>query len=65
MEMIDTSFAQINLGKNRKTTKKYKIKTVPTILVFHNNKFKKSVIGLKSKIALQQAIRLAFASPTI
>jgi thioredoxin 1 len=62
IEMNDVSFAQINLGKNRKTTKKYKISTVPTVLVFHNNKFKKSIIGMKSKITLKQDIHLAFAS---
>jgi thioredoxin 1 len=61
LEMNDISYAQINLRKNRKITRKFNIRTVPTILVFHDNKYKKSIVGLKSEMALKQDFHLAFA----
>lgn len=61
-EMSDVTFAQINIGKNKKTAKNLNLRTVPTLIVLHRGTVKKGIIGMKSKIATENDIRLAFAT---
>ncbi|MBS3778578.1 MAG: thioredoxin family protein [Candidatus Thermoplasmatota archaeon] len=61
-EMDDTSFAQINISKNKKTAKNLNIRIVPTLIIFQNGKVKKGIIGMKSKGTTEKEIRLAFAN---
>ena len=60
-EMTGVAFAHIDLKKNKKTAKNLNIRTVPTLIIFQNGKVKKGIIGMKSKVATERDIRLAFA----
>ena len=61
-ELKNITFAQINIDKNKKAAKNLNVRTVPTIIVFYQRSVKKGIIGMKSKFAIKNDIRLAFAT---
>lgn len=61
-ELSNITFAQMNIDKNKKTPKNLNVRTVPTIIVFYQRSVKKGIIGMKSKFAIKNDIRLAFAT---
>ena len=57
-ETNDTKFYKINIDDNYDTVSKYKIMSIPTILVFKNGELKNKSIGLKSKEELKEVISI-------
>lgn len=43
------AFAKLNVSENQKAAKKYKIKAIPTLLVFKNGKIVDRIVGAKPR----------------
>ena len=48
-EVRNVKFCKINADNNAKTTEKYEIMSIPTILFFENGQLKDKTVGFKSK----------------
>ncbi|VFP79455.1 thioredoxin TrxA [Candidatus Erwinia haradaeae] len=50
-------FAKLNIDQNSKTTSKYNIRSVPTLLLFKNSKVVATKIGMVSKTHLSELLK--------
>ena len=41
--------AKLDIDKNQKTPRKYQVRGIPTVLIFHKGKLVETLVGLKSK----------------
>ena len=55
-EINDTIFYKINIDNAEEIVKDYSIMSIPTILIFEDNKLKDKVIGFRSKEELVEKI---------
>lgn len=56
-ELKDIKFYKIDIDKNEEITKEYDIMSIPTLLIFNNNKLEKKVIGFRTKDELINIIK--------
>ncbi len=52
-EMKKISFGKVNIDQNKVLSKKYGVRSIPTLIVFKNGKEQERVIGLHDKATLQ------------
>lgn len=55
-ELGDCDFYKLNVDEANEIPRKYGIMSIPTVLVFENNKLKEQLIGLRSKEELVDII---------
>lgn len=55
-ELTDCDFYKMNVDEASVIPRKYGIMSIPTILIFENNEFKKQLIGFRSKEELIKEI---------
>jgi len=51
------AFGKVNTQKNKDTAKKYKIMSIPTLILFKNGKEKATLTGIKSVGSIKETIR--------
>lgn len=56
-EMPEVSFGKVNIEDNIGSTDKYKIASVPTVIIFKDGEAKDKITGLVSEAKLKEAIK--------
>ncbi len=57
-EEVDTKtkFVKVNIDENMSIAEKYEIMSIPTVIIFENGSIKNTIIGLRSKQEMIDAI---------
>lgn len=56
LETRNVKFAKVNAAKERKTSSKYRIQAVPTLMVFRYGEPDKQIIGFKTEAELREIL---------
>lgn len=56
-EIPEVKFAKVEVDENPSATSKYKISSIPTIMIFKDGAVVETVVGFRPKQELEQAIR--------
>ena len=56
-EMRDVKFGKVNVDENPELAEKFEIMSIPTIVIIENGQVKQTLIGLRDKNAIEQALQ--------